>query len=247
MVTDMVNRVNGNDYYDYTKLKMPDAADKAGSDEAFSLAYQRAQEDSDEKDKEDKAEEIDAAKVGRQQQRTVMQSGVKLELSGSGQAYAEANRGDARKADSAGQSLVDTVRTWITSFIQSVKDILYKIWYDPVPSENVVTEKEIEEAGEPERLSEEYLALKNLEELQNPENVARQHIESQTKRDEEIQKLLRSGDMERVVNLVTENGQKTMAKNSTLLTYYDRSGKIAPLSASDQERILHGDRNVKKL
>ena len=58
---------------------------------------------------------------------------------------------------------------------------------------------------------------------------------------------MRSGDMERVVNLVTENGQKTMAKNSTLLTYYDRSGKIAPLSASDQERILHGDRNVKKL
>lgn len=247
MVTDVVNRVNGNDYYDYSKLKMPDAADKTGSDEAFSLAYQRAQEESDEKDKEDKAEEIDAAKSGRQQQRTVIQSGVKLELSGSGQAYAVTKRGDARQADSAGQSLVNTVRTWINSFIQSVKDILYKIWYDPVPSEDVITEDEVEEAGEPERLSEEYLALKNLEELQNPETVARQHLENETKRDEEIQKLLRSGDMERVVNLVTENGQKTMAKNSTLLTYYDRSGKIAPLSASDQERILHGDRNVKKL
>ena len=246
-MTDMVNRVNGNDYYDYTKLKMPDAADKTGSDDAFSLAYQRAQKESDEKDKEEKDEELSAAEAGRQQQRTVMQSGVKLELSGSGQAYAEANRSDARKPDSVGQSLVDTVRTWITSFIQSVKDILYKIWYDPVPSENIVTEKEIEEAGEPERLSEEYLALKNLEGLQDPETVARQHMESQAKRDEEIQKLLRSGDMERVVNLVTENGQKSMAKNSTLLTYYDRSGKIAPLSASDQERILHGDRNVKKL
>ena len=247
MVTNVVNKINGNDYYDYSKLKMPDAADKTGSGDAFSLAYQRAQEEADEKDKEDNAEELDATKSGRQQQRTVMQSGVKLELSGKGQAYSEARRGVAQQDDSSGQSLVDTVRTWITSFIQSVKKLLYRIWYDSVPSENVATEEEIEKTGEPERLSEEYLALKNLEELQNPETVAKQQIESQAKREEEIQKLLRSGDMERVVNLVTENGQKAMAKNSTLLTYYDRSGKIAPLSASDQERILHGDRNVKKL
>ena len=241
----MVNRVNGNEPYDYTQLKMPDAADKTGNGEQFSLAYQRAKEEADEKDKAEKSDELDSAKTGRP--RTVMQSGVKLELSGNAQISDAAKSDSAERTKSAGQGLVDTVRSWITTFVQAAKELFYKIWNDPMPSEDVATAEEIEEAGEPERLSEEYLALKNLEELQNPEAAAKQQMERAAKKDEEIQKLLRSGDMEKVVNLVTENGHKTMAKNSTLLTYYDRSGKITPLSASDQERILHGDRNTRKL
>ena len=245
----MVNRVNGNDYYDYTQLKMPDAADKTGNGEQFNLAYQRAQEeasDKDDKDEKGKLEESAAAKVGSP--RTVVQSGVKLELSGSRQTDAAVKHDGTKQTDSVSPGLADTIRSWITTFIQSVKDFLYKIWNDPGQSENVVVESaETAESDEPEKLSEEYLALKNLEQLQNPEEAARQQIERETKKDEEIQKLLRSGDMEQVISLVTDNGQKTMAKNSTLLTYYDRTGKITPLSASDQERILHGDRSVRKL
>ena len=37
----MINRVNGNDYYDYTKLNMPTSADTTGNGEKFSLDYQR--------------------------------------------------------------------------------------------------------------------------------------------------------------------------------------------------------------
>lgn len=66
-------------------------------------------------------------------------------------------------------------------------------------------------------------------------------------RDQEIQKYLRSGNLEQVITLLTENGHRTIARNSSLLTYYDRTGRLTSLSASDQERILHGDRNVKKL
>ena len=65
--------------------------------------------------------------------------------------------------------------------------------------------------------------------------------------DKEIQQYLRSGNLEQVISLLTDNGHKTMAKNSSLLTYYDRTGRLTSLSASDQERILHGDRNVRKL
>lgn len=246
-MTNMVNKINGNDSYDYTQLKMPTAADKTTNNgEQFSLAYQRAQEETDEKDKSDKSEEIDVAKALRQ--RTVEQSGVKLELSGNGHADAAAKRENAQQAASVGNGLVDAIRSFITSFIQSAKELLYKIWNDPVSEEEVIVEDaETAGADESEKLSEEYLALKNLEELQNPEEAARQQVERETKKDAEIQKLLRSGDMEQVISLVTENGQKTMAKNSTLLTYYDRTGKITPLSASDQERILHGDRSVRKL
>lgn len=220
----MINKVNGNESYDYTKLKMPDAADKTGDSEQFSLAYKRAQEEAEEKDKSDKAEKSEISGSGIQ--RTVMQSGVKLELSGASQKVDNADSESMQQTSSSVRGLVGTVRLWIASFIQSAKDLLYRIWNDPVPPEDVISQEEM---------------LLQDEVTETDEPV------SEAKRNEEIQKLLRSGDMEQVISLVTENGQKTMAKNSTLLTYYDRSGKITPLSASDQERILHGDRNVKKL
>lgn len=225
----MINKVNGNESYDYTKLKMPDAADKAGDGEQFSLAYRRAQEETAEKDKADKTEKSETSGSGSQ--RTVIQGGVKLELSGVSQQVDNTDRESMQQTPSSVQGLVDTIRAWIASFVQSAKDLLYRIWNDPVPSEEVILQEEM--------LQEEMSLQDEAAETDEPVNEA--------KRNEEIQKLLRSGDMEQVVNLVTENGQKTMAKNSTLLTYYDRSGKITPLSASDQERILHGDRNVKKL
>lgn len=245
----MVNRVNSNENYNYTRLKMPDAADKTGDSDQFSLAYQHAQEESDGNDKEDKPDGLDVAKTGRL--RTMMQSGVRLELSGNAQTLDAEESDSANQTQSIGQGLVDTVRSWITKFIQTVKEILYRIWNDSPPAEDIISTGDIsddtEEMGEPERLSEEYLALKKLEALQNPETAAAQQVVREAEREKEIQKLLRSGDIERVISLVTENGQKTMAKNSTLLTYYDRRGRIAPLSASDQERILHGDRSTRKL
>ena len=250
MVTGLVNRVNGNDSYNYTQLKMPNAADKTGDGEQFSLSYQRAQDDTEDKDKSDKTEDSLAEKAGAQ--RTVMQGGVKLELSGNRQSISDAVV-DGRQSQSAGPGLLDTLRSWIAIFTQSIKDFFYKIWNDPAPQENETLQDDAggseatDETIEPERLSEEYLALKNLEALQNPDDAARSQLAREAEREKEIQRLLRSGKMEQVVSMVTENGQKTMAKNSTLLTYYDRSGKIAPLSASDQERILHGDRSTKTL
>lgn len=250
-MTGLVNRVNGNDTYDYTQLKMPSATDSANNGEKFSLPYQRAQEETEDKDKNDKIEESGVTGAGTQ--RTVVQGGVKLELSGNGQKMANTKHDGAQQTQAAGQGLIDTIREWIAAFTQSVKELLYKLWNDPASQEDTILQEDVSvqdetaETAEPERLTEEYLALKNLEELRNPEVAARQQIEREAEREKEIQRLLRSGNMEQVISLVTENGQKTMAKNSTLLTYYDRTGKIAPLSASDQERILHGDRSTRKL
>lgn len=261
----MVNRVNGNDYHDYSQLKMPDAADKTGNGEKFSLNYQRAKEKQEDEENQDQVGEgKDAGISGRGRQRTVMQSGVRLELSGNVQSDSDTKRGSTARTQSAGLGLFNTIRSWITVFTQAVKDFLYKVWNDEMPPNITVEESEqgaknvqgagnaldagtAESTDEPERLTEEYLALKNLENLRNPEAAARQQLQNEADKNKEIQKYLRSGDLEQVINLVTQNGQKTMAKNSSLLTYYDRTGKITPLSASDQERILHGDRNVKKL
>lgn len=250
----MVNKINNNDYHDYSKLKMPNAADKSENGEKFSLNYQRAQEEKE--DKKEKTGESGAA--GKTSPRTVVQGGVRLELSQNGQAASDMESSGAERTQASGQGLVDTVMSWIRIFAQSLKDFLYKIWNDEtVPADAANAEEttfknadgvEIEYGAEtasglkePERLTEEYLALND------PKDTAKQQIQRETDRNKEIQKYLRSGNLDQVMSLVTENGRKTMAKNSTLLTYYDRTGRITPLSASDQERILHGDKNVKKL
>lgn len=242
----MVNRVNGNDYYDYSQLKMPEASDKMENGEKFSLNYQRAKEESDKKDKDKTDEKGDGVGIARGQ-RTLMQGGVRLELSGDGTKDAGEAQSRTEQDSLTGQKFLETVRSWAAMIVQGLKDFFYKIWNDAPAQEIVQTQ---EEPGENEKLTEEYLALnpaERAEGMETPQMPEQKRFHSAAEKDKEIQKYLHSGNLDQVMSLLTENGHRTMAKNSTLLTYYDRSGKIAPLSASDQERILHGDRNVKKL
>ena len=270
----MVNRVNGNDYYDYTKLSMPTSAEMTGNGEKFSLDYQRTE---DEKEEDEGKEKISKEGMGKNPAgngaHTVMQSGVKLELSGNGREKGLTGQGSTLSA------LFDTVRTWVAVFVQSFKGLLDRIWNDPVPKEEVLSAQEVP-VEETDRFSEEYLEL-NTSEAESPEasgnlngngteihasgslhnglragkahNPKMQEDRGQRPsagrldRDKEIQKYLRSGNLEQVISLLTDDGQRTIAKNSSLLTYYDRTGKLTSLSASDQERILHGDRNTRKL
>ncbi|MBD5516198.1 MAG: hypothetical protein HDR06_16520 [Lachnospiraceae bacterium] len=246
----MVNRVNGNEYYDYSQLKMPDAADKTDNGEKFSLNYQHTRNEATEKDKKEKDGETEKINNGS---RTVLQGGVRLELSrNSAQSVSDRTRGKAERTQDTGQNLIGMVQSWLQAFVQAVKDIANKIWNDPIPQDETSVEqvksedKTVQETQAPERLTEEYFAL-HPEHLRNTQELESSSLQRGENRDKEIQKYLRSGNLEQVISLVTDNGRKTMAKNSTLLTYYDRHGRIAPIGASDQERILHGDRNVKKL
>lgn len=247
----MVNKVGGNDYYDYSKLKMPDAADKTGTGEKFSLNYQRAQDETAEKDKkEEPGESEEIKKTGA---RSVMQGGVRLELSQNSRPAAGTERRRMDSSQDFQQSLIETVRSWMQTLLQTLKAVIYKIWNDPVQQENTAAgpepaqEENMQEPQAPERLTEEYLAWNDPEHTRSAEETVSRPRQRAADRDKEIRQYLRSGNLEQVISLVTDNGNKTMAKNSTLLTYYDRHGRLTPLSASDQERILHGDKNVRKL
>lgn len=278
----MINRVDGNDYYDYKKLSMPTSSEMTGNGEKFSLDYQRTE---DEKDEDEGKKKISKEEMGNNLAgngaRTVVQGGVKLELSGEGQ------RNNPTGRENTFSALLETVRSWAAAFIQSFKGLLDKIWNDPAPKEEVLSTEEVP-IEETDRLSEEYLDINPLEaekadfsgstmdnrtelhmpgnsfnniqgnpyndlqveKVRNPdiqENRGRQFTAGRMDTDREIQKYLRSGNLEQVINLLTDNGQRTIARNSSLLTYYDRTGKLTSLSASDQERILHGDRNTRKL
>ncbi|MCM1183549.1 MAG: hypothetical protein NC337_09260 [Roseburia sp.] len=70
---------------------------------------------------------------------------------------------------------------------------------------------------------------------------------SRERLEEEIRPYLRNKDMAQVINILTDNGNRTVAKNSSLLTYYDKRGRITEPTASDRERILYGDKNARNL
>lgn len=241
----MINRVNGNDYYDYTKLNMPTSAETTGSGEKFSLDYQRTD---DKKEKDGDKEKISKEGMGKNLSgngaHTVLQSGVRLELSG------KEPEKEITGQEGMLSGLLQTVRSWISAFMQSFKGVLSRIWNDPAPEEEVLQTQEVP-VEETDRLSEEYLDINSLKmmggEDQSDSPLPVSPIPDGIARDKEIQKYLRSGNLEQVISLLTEDGHRTIAKNSTLLTYYDRTGRLTSLSASDQERILHGDRNTRKL
>lgn len=243
----MIYRVGdgNNPAYDYSSQLKP--AGSAEGQEKFSLERQKEQISSskkEEKGEDKKLHEKPDAEIKKR-------DGVRLELSGTGKAEKEQSPKDASRTSVASSN--SSLWQFVLSVWQSAKDFLYRVWNDEIPSvksEDVTPE-------EAERYTEEYYALKGItpEQIkkQDPETVSRDRTEKekyeidQKERDARIRKYLRSGNLEQVISLLTDDGKRTVAKNSTLLTYYDRSGQLRQINASDRERILHGDHNVRKL
>lgn len=239
----MIYRVGdgNNPAYDYSSQLKP--AGNAESQEKFSLEHQKEQASSpkkEEKGEDKKLHEKPGAAIKRS-------GGVKLELSGAGKTEEDPSAKAA--SQTSGTDISGSLWKTVLSVWQAVKDFIYRVWNDESPeivSEDVTPE-------EAERYTEEYYALKGI----TPESVKKQESETasteesekekQAERDARIRKHLRSGNLEQVISLLTDDGKRSVAKNSTLLTYYDRSGQLRQISASDRERILHGDRNVRKL
>lgn len=222
----MIYRVGDGDNpaYDYSSQLKP--AKNAESQEKFSLDRQKEQavpEKKEEKGEDKKLHEKPGVDIRKQ--------GVRLELSGKEESGEQTEKRDVRANGNTPMS--GSLLTLFKDLFQSVKDFLYKLWNEP-SEETVISEDVTPE--EAERYTEEYYALKGIDPKVR-----------EAERDEKIRKQLRSGKLEQVISLLTDDGRRTMAKNSTLLTYYDKSGKLTQLSASDKERILHGDRHVREL
>lgn len=256
----MIYRVGDGDNpaYDYSSQLKP--AKNAESQEKFSLERQTEQDIP--RKKEEKGEDKKLHQKPSVDIRA--QDGVRLELSGSRVNEQGQTAAGAAKTESAGGGLFDAVLSVFKSLFEAIGDFFYKVWNDP-PQEAVSEDVTPEEA---ERYTEEYYAMKGIPRpetsVENPagENVSeeagkaadvsvrdeKEDFEAkQAERDEKIRKHLRSGNLEQVISLLTDDGKRSVAKNSTLLTYYDKSGKLTQLSASDRERILHGDRHVRTL
>lgn len=251
----MIYRVGDGDNpaFDYSSQLKP--AKNAESQEKFSLDRQKEQAYTAKKEEKDEDKKLHEKSGARS--RTL--DGVRLELSGGRDVQASQKREAAEKAQPFSGAAFSS---FVQKLIAAVKDFFYHIWNDEPGaafSEDVTPE-------EAERYTEEYYAMKDIspERLEieeesipseaetdpapiQPVETPQSYAAYQAERDKKIRGHLRSGDLEQVISLLTEDGKRAVAKNSTLLTYYDKNGKLTQINASDRERILHGDRNVRNL
>lgn len=236
----MINRVDGNYYNDYSQMKSVNTIQDNG--EKFSLDYKQENlpsEDSGKKEKEDE--------IARSKRKAAERNGVKLELSKTAQHVNNAKpeyTSDVSKEQSKPdqKSFLDSIQEIITSILQSVKAFFYQIWNDTeATAEQSMADTSSQEDGAEVELKD---VAGFAETLQNAEEIQRKNEE---RIDKEIRQYLHTGDLPQVISILTDNGKRSIAKNSTLLTYYDRNGKVVEPSASDRERILHGDQGSRKL
>ena len=226
----MVNKVDGNNYYVYTSQKKIDIPDTG---EKFNLDYKNNGSSAETKDKKEISDQ--------EKQQQAKRDGVVLELSSRGRDTGSDRQRQTETAKAQSESklgrvpLLETIQTYVMAVITAVRQFVYNIWNDSSQegvSQDVQLLEDIpQEPKESIDVSDEMSAVDVEEEC----------------RDREIQEFLRIGDMDQVINLLTDNGKRTIARNSTLLTSYDKNGKVVEPSASDMERVLHGNRNTLEL
>lgn len=225
----MVNRVNGQKYYEYAKINRQ----KRESTESpeFHMDPQKqgvVYEKSEEKKETSKAS---AKEEPSTEEAAKIQSGVKIELSNQGQQRAQRSR--------QREILTEQVRKFAQTAITFLKALWDRIWND-APSQketefpDVLAER-MEEAEEQGRETEPY----GLE----GKDMLAQSIYSQ----EEIRAIFRRGDQREIQDFLSNHGERHLAKNSDLLTQYNRRGIIVGINHSDKELILHGGKNEIKL
>ncbi len=251
----MIHKVDGNNYPVYTKQKSIDIPDTG---EKFNLGSDRNSSPSETKTQREK----ETADKGKQQ---AERSGVRLELSSNGR-MADAGRQkqqEAAKAQASAeqQPLFETIRTFVMSIVTAVQEFFSKIWNDQPPAgatqeaaegigaeaAEIVDAVEVMDAAEGADTPEASKSTASMEYIDNSDGDILDPVLEEERRNRKIRQSLQDGDMEQVISLLTENGKRTIAKNSTLLTSYDKHGRVVELNASDRERALHGDKNSWKL
>lgn len=220
----MVNKIDGNNYYVYTK---PTKVNIPDNDEKFSLDHEKAGLQANLKDKRELSD--------TKKEHAAERSGVKIEISGKGTEQQKQAETTEHPNASGTTAFLDTIRTFLTAAVTAIRDIFGKIWNNPIPEDAVRDTPETSETADvPESID--TAGIPGDTEAPETENSER-----------EIQKHLQNGDMEQVIRILTDNGKKVPARNSTLLTSYDRNGRMVQPDASVRQRTLYGDKNTRKL
>lgn len=231
----MVNKVDGNNYYVY---ETPKKMNVSNTGEKFSLGYEKDGLQAESKEKNGVS--------GQEKQHAAEQSGVRIELSTKGVEKQRQAEAAEHPKESGLTSLLETIRTFLTAATAAVKDIFGKIWNNPMSEDSLKDNSGLEESAETTAVIRVTEITETTGFAEAMEDTAASRTEAENT-DREIRKHLQNSDIEQVIRLLTDNGRKTAARNSTLLTFYDKNGKVVKPDASVQQRALYGDRNTQKL
>lgn len=241
----MVDRINNQKYYDYSKVNQQKRQTAEGAE--FNLnagregvIYEKEQQKKPAKSKED------SLKLEEQGTKEAGGSGVKLEISHKG--YEKSVREKQRI------SLMEEVKKYASLAVDFLKSVWDKVWNDnsrakaaefPEILEDKISEQEESwEAGlseiENTDFSEERIKSNSTIKFSN-------QIAESIYTQEEIRQIFRRGNQKEIEDFLSNHGERQLAKNTDLLTQYDRSGSIVGLNGSDKDLILHGARNQIKL
>ncbi|MCI8300978.1 MAG: hypothetical protein HFI69_11685 [Lachnospiraceae bacterium] len=219
----MVNKVNGQKYYEYTrtgsqKRKSAESSEFHLNQEHQGVIYEKSEE---KKQASEAVRKEEASRGARQQG----EDGVRIEISHQGQERAVRDRQRA--------AFAEQMRKFAETAVSFLKALWDRIWNDK-PKETEFPEVLAERIEE----TEEQRQILETHPLEEKDSLA-WSIYTQ----EEVRAIFKRGNQKEIQDFLSEHGERHLAKNSDLLTQYDRSGSIVGLDRSDKERILHGDRN----
>ncbi len=198
----------------------------------------------------EKEKKKDKTEEGQESKQPEVHQGVRVDISNNARMGAAAakkaqvNTPEKSLFTTSPQELLTSIKELFNTAVAAVKDFFYKIWNDPQPEVFDTDVAGQEENSQSEAIEQSSMPLSQSETQYESESDYRMQ---EAFLDREIQPYLRSGDLNQVISLLTDNGKREAARNSTLLTHYDRTGRMVEPNASDRERILHGDRNTRKL
>ncbi len=228
----MVDPINGRGYYEYRRVNTKTETGLENG-EKFSLDYEHTEKGSD-KDGEDK--------------KKVEAEGVIAEFSSQSQSQ-YGGIGNGRKAAADAEESVDLGQTveqvkgligelvkTITAFFSNVKNALLEFWNSDSGETAAGEEAEAEQAEQVIDVTE------RSQEIDAEAGIDTVEAEGIVERPED-RKPPEMKDRRAEAEAYLENEEKMnrYVKNSDLLTYYDRSGRIVQMNGSDKNRILHGD------
>ncbi len=225
----MVNKVNGQKYYEYTKTSQKRREMQETSEFHMDLGKQGVIYEKSEK-KQEKTNEVSNESPREGNQKNI-QAGATVEISHQGFEKAKQNR--------QLQEISQKIRKFAAAAVDFLKVLWDKVWNDPSDTKEeefpVVLAERIEE-------EEEKNSAQGLYDLEGKDMLT-WSIYSQ----EEIRAIFRRGNQREIEDFLSNHGERHLAKNSDLLTQYDRKGSIVGINRSDKELILHGDKNQIKL
>ena len=220
----MVNGINSNNpinSYSNTSVR-PSKADMDAP--AFLLQYDEKGVvwDRDEKESDKESETRESAKNGGSSQRSV--AGERNNYKKQIEAGEKKSEQPVELGDLFG-SILSKIKSFFSSFLNF-------IWYGDEDNAS-------DEHGD----TEESPLIKAADSPQEAHTAGTYTADTETV----IKDMIARHDMDGVVDVLTKNHTIQPARNSTLLTYYNRHGKIVDMSQTNTGRILHGDRHVKTM